>query len=276
MAKIRALHSRVSNRARRLRLKQMAKTAVLCQALLAACTAPVLTQATAQPLARKVMIPLPDARGRLDHLTVDLKGRRIFLTEIGNGGVEAIDLTTTKSLHMITGFGEPQGVYFDAAANRLFVASGDDGTVKIFDGATYAPVATAKFSSDADNLRFDPRSNRVIVGYGGEKFVGGKAVAPRGNRGIGDGALAYIDQSGNKGSEISMEAHPESFQVEKKGMRTFVNVPDRHEIQIADLAKGVVIGHWPVSCTDNFPMALDEASHRLFIGCRTPAKMLVY
>jgi len=26
----------------------------------------------------------------------------------------------------------------------------------------------------------------------------------------------------------------------------------------------------------NFPMALDEAKHRLFIGCRRPAKVLVY
>jgi hypothetical protein len=26
----------------------------------------------------------------------------------------------------------------------------------------------------------------------------------------------------------------------------------------------------------NYPMALDEATHRLFIGCRSPAKVLIY
>jgi hypothetical protein len=26
----------------------------------------------------------------------------------------------------------------------------------------------------------------------------------------------------------------------------------------------------------NYPMALDEANHRLFVGCRQPAKLLVY
>ena len=231
---------------------------------------------TSAPLALKTTVPLPDAKGRLDHLGIDLKGNRVFLAEIGNGGVEAIDLVSGKRLHMLAGFGEPQGIYFDSATNRLFVASGDDGTVKIFDGTTYAPVATAKFSSDADNLRFDPRSKRVIVGYGGEKFVGGKAVAPRGERGIGDGALALLDSRGNKGAEISVDAHPESFQLEQKGTRVFVNVPDRHEIQVADVAKGTVIAHWPVSCTDNFPMALDESHHRLFIGCRIPATMQVF
>ena len=276
MTKVGALPLRDTHRAPRSRFDHMAKTAASALALLATCASLTLSQAAAPPLVRKATIPLPNVRGRMDHLGVDIKGQRVFLAEIGNGGVEAIDLATNKSLHTITGFGEPQGIYFDAAANRLFVASGDDGTVKIFDGTTYAPLATAKFSSDADNLRFDPRSNRVVVGYGGEKFVGGKAVVPRGVRGTGDGALAYIDASGNKGPEISVDAHPESFQFEKTGTRAFVNVPDRHEIQVADLAKGVVIAHWPVSCTDNFPMALDEAHHRLFIGCRIPAKMLVY
>jgi hypothetical protein len=32
---------------------------------------------------------------------------------------------------------------------------------------------------------------------------------------------------------------------------------------------------WPVtSALKNYPMALDEANHRLLIGCRTPARML--
>jgi len=38
-----------------------------------------------------------------------------------------------------------------------------------------------------------------------------------------------------------------------------------------------VIATWPaVSAKSNFPMALDEANHRLLIGRRRPAKLLVY
>jgi hypothetical protein len=38
-----------------------------------------------------------------------------------------------------------------------------------------------------------------------------------------------------------------------------------------------VIATWPVvSAKSNFPMALDEPNHRLFIGCRRAAKVLVY
>jgi hypothetical protein len=53
-------------------------------------------------------------------------------------------------------------------------------------------------------------------------------------------------------------------------------VPDDKELEVADLAKNAVIAKWPVtSALKNYPMALDEAHHRLFMGCRAPARMLV-
>ena len=55
-----------------------------------------------------------------------------------------------------------------------------------------------------------------------------------------------------------------------------MNVPDKKEIQVVDLAKNAVLSRWPVtSALKNYPMALDEAHHRLLTGCRTPARMLV-
>lgn len=229
--------------------------------------------AGAEPLVLKATIPLPGAKGRMDHMSVDLKGHRVFVSEIGNGGVEAIDTAADKPLHMLTGFGEPQGNYFIPATNRLFVASGDDGTVKIFDGTSYALVATAKFTIDADDLRFDPRTQQVIVGYSGQKFLGGKAIAGPG--GEGAGALGYVASNGDHEALLPVDAHPEAFEIEKDDTRVFVNVPDHHEIEVGDLAKHQVIARWRVSCTDNFPMALDEANHRLFIGCRIPPTMQV-
>src|SRR5204863_7067312 len=93
--------------------------------------------------------------------------------------------------------------------------------------------------------------------------------------GYGDGALAFLDSNGKKTGEIPLDAHPESFQVEKTGTRVFVNVPDRKEIQIADLVKNTAVAKWPVtSALRNYPMALDEGHYRLLIGCRAPARML--
>jgi hypothetical protein len=65
--------------------------------------------------------------------------------------------------------------------------------------------------------------------------------------GYGDGALAFLDSNGKKTGEIPLDGHPESFQLEKTGARVFVNVPDRKEIQIADLVKNTLLGKWPVT-----------------------------
>ncbi len=225
------------------------------------------------PLTLRAVIPLPAARGRMDHMSVDLKGRRVFLSEIGNGGVAIISLVSDKTVHLLTGFGEPQGNYFDEATSRLFVASGDDGTVKVFNGASYALVATAKFTIDADDLRFDPHTQEAVVGYSGQKFVGGRPV--RGPGGEGDGALGFVTSDGGHGSLLPVDAHPEAFEIGAGGARVFINVPDRHEIEVGDLATHRVIARWRAACTDNFPMALDPSDHRLFVGCRSPAEMIV-
>lgn len=208
------------------------------------------------PLTLQGRIELPNVNGRIDHFSADVKGQRLFVSALGNHTVEVLDVGSGKRLHTIPDLAEPQGVYYDPATNRLFVACAQDGAVKLFDTGTFQLLETAKFSGDADNLRYDARDRRVMVGYG-------------------DGALGFLDANGKKTGEIPLDAHPESFQLEKTGTRVFVNVPDRKEIEVADLAKNAVGAKWPVtSALKNFPMALDETHHRLLIGCRAPARML--
>ena len=223
-------------------------------------------------LVPKSPIPLTNVDGRIDHFSVDVQGRRLFASANAHHTLEVIDLQSGRQVHSIPDLDEPQGAFFEPSSNRLFVACGGDGTVKIFDGTTFQLLQTLKLSSDADNIRYDARGKRLLVGYDGEKFLAGKVARPGGN-----GALAFLDLTGKKTGEIAMDAHPESFQLEKTGTRVFVNVPDHQEVEVADLAKRTVLAHWPVTgCTTNFPMALDEAHHRLFVGCRIPARLAVF
>jgi DNA-binding beta-propeller fold protein YncE len=217
-------------------------------------------------------IVLTEVEGRMDHLGVDVKGRRLFATAYDNHTLEVIDLKTGRQVHTIPGLNQPQGAFYDPATNRLFVACGGDGTVKIFDGTTFQLLQSVTLNLDADNVRYDARSQHIVIGYGGEKFLAGTVTRPGGG-----GALAILDTNGKKTGEIPMDAHPESFQLEKIGTRVFVNVPDRQEVEVADLVKGTVLARWPVtSCTTNFPMSLDEGHHRLFVGCRMPARLVVF
>jgi DNA-binding beta-propeller fold protein YncE len=210
-----------------------------------------------QPLTQTGRIDLSNVNGRIDHFSADVKGNRLFMSALGNHTVEVLDVASGKRLRTLSDLAEPQGAYYDPSTNRLFIACAKDGTTKIFDGSTFQLLSTVKFSADADNVRYDARGQKVVVGYG-------------------DGALAFVDTNGKKTGEIPLEGHPESFQLEKTGTRVFVNVPDHKEIQVADLVKNTMLAKWPVTtATRNYPMAIYEARHRLLIGCRSPARMLV-
>ena len=213
-------------------------------------------------------IPLPDVKGRIDHLSVDVNGRRLFVAAVDNHTLEVIDLKSGKRIHTIADLAEPQGVLYDASTNRLFVACALDGVTKILDGTTFQVLANVKFPDDADNVRCDSRSRNVIIGYAGAKQLR--------KRETGSGGLGFLDTDGKKVSDIVIDAHPESFQIEKAGSRLFVNVPEKKEIEVIDAVKRSVMTCWPVAEENNFPMALDETHQRLFVACWKPSQLIVF
>ena len=167
-------------------------------------------QAT-QPLRLEKTIKLPDVQGRIDHLAVDLKGGRLFVAALGNNTVEVIDIKAGKRAKTIAQLQEPQGVLYVAETNRLYVANGKDGSVRVFDADSYAPLKTLDYNDDADNLRYDSGRRRIFVGYG-------------------SGALGEIDSGSNKTADIKLDAHPESFQLEKDSPRIYVNLPNAGKV----------------------------------------------
>ena len=210
-------------------------------------------------------IALPAVEGRIDHLAVDVKSQRLFLAALGNNTLEVIDLKAGKVIHSVKGLREPQGVAFIPEANVVYVANGGDGNCEAFDADSLAPLRNAKFSGDSDNLRYDPRAKLLYVGYGG------------GAIGIFGGAIGIFEaQTGKIVGDIKLPAHPEAFSLEQTGARIFVNLPRVKQVAVIDREKRAVVAKWPVTqAAANYPMALDESNHRLFIGCRHPARILV-
>jgi hypothetical protein len=203
-------------------------------------------------------IPMADVKGRIDHMGIDLKGQRLFMSALGNNTLEVFDLGANRRIRTIHGLSEPQGVAYAPEFHRIFVANGGDGTCRMFSGDTYQLLQEVQFSSDADNLRYDRASNQVLVGYG-------------------EGAIGILNAgTGRVVGKIQLSAHPESFQMERSGPRIFVNLPAAgHVIAVLDRAARKVIAQWRLQgAADNFPMALDEAAHLLLVVCRSPAEML--
>ncbi len=217
-------------------------------------------------------IPLAHVRGRMDHVSVDVPGRRLFAAAYDNHTLEIIDLAAGRQVQTLQ-LDEPQQSYFVPAVNRLFVASSGDGTVKIYDGSRFALLRTVHLSSDADNMRYDAARKHVLVDYGGEKYLFGRVAARTGEK---DGAVAVIDLNGKIVGRIHVGGHPEALQLEREtGDRVFINDPDKHEIVVADLSGYQVLTRWKAGC-ENYPMALDEAHRRLFIFCRNRGYVAVF
>ncbi|HEY4969706.1 MAG TPA: hypothetical protein VII35_07360 [Steroidobacteraceae bacterium] len=230
--------------------------------LLSLATYPLATAAAAEPsnpvktLEIEAKIPLGDIHGRIDHLAVDPGRQRLYVAELGNDSVGIVDLRARKTIRTLSGFRAPQGVAYVRSTDTVFVASAGDGSVRLFQGPDLTPAGNIALGSDADNIRVDEQARRVFVGYG-------------------DGAVAVIDaDSRRKVADIPLHAHPESFQLEPSGQRIVINVPDAHEIAVADRATNQQIASWTTRGLDaNFPLALDEPHQRTLVVFRHPAKI---
>jgi hypothetical protein len=208
------------------------------------------------PLVQERAIPLPQAAGRIDHLTIDEARGRLFVAELGAGAVEALDLASGRSLGRVTGLQEPQGVGYLPGRDELAVATGGDGMLRFYRTADLAQVGAIKLGEDADNVRIDPQTGRVLVGYGR--------------------ALAVVDPAARRViANIPLPAHPEAFQI--RGGRVIVNLPQAGAVAVLDLASGREIARWRNPGPHfNYPMALDGEAGLVAAVYRLPARLVLF
>jgi DNA-binding beta-propeller fold protein YncE len=184
---------------------------------------PAGRQEQARPEARALQlvgsISMPGVEGRFDHFAADPEGKRLYVAALGNNTMEVIDLAQGPGRHLrsIKGLRKPSGIAVIPESKRVAVASGDDGMCRIYDADSLALAGSVRDLDDADNVRYDAAAQRIFVGYG-------------------SGALAVIDPAqAKKVGDLKLDAHPESFRLEERGSRIFVNLPDaRSTVAVVD------------------------------------------
>lgn len=217
------------------------------------------SNAADDPLTHVGAIELPGVEGRIDHLAFDAARQHLFVAALGNNTVEVLDTARNTHVRSLTGFHEPQGIAVVADLGAVAIANGDTGTLQLVDAQTFSTRWTVEVGGDADNVRYDARAKRLYVAAVG-------------------GLYAIDPASGKKVGRIAIDGHPESFQLETAGARVFANLPGlvRSQIIAADRTSMTVTARWtPQGSGGNYPLALDEANHRIFVGCRRPSRTLV-
>ena len=225
--------------------------------VLAALPLAVASAQPPEPLKPIATIALPNVSGRIDHLAFDAAHQHLFVAALGNDTVEILDSARNTHLKSLPGFHEPQGIAVASDFGAIAVANGDTGTLQLLDAETFATRWTVEAGEDADNVRYDAAAKQLYVAA-----VGG---------------LYRVDPASAKVTKgIPIDGHPESFQLEASGTRVFANLPGvvSSQVIVGDREAGTVVARWSsLGCRSNYPMALDEITMRVFIGCRLPARL---
>jgi DNA-binding beta-propeller fold protein YncE len=202
-------------------------------------------------------IVLKGKAGKLDHLGLDAKRDRLFLANTTNGTLDVVDLKAGKLLKQVSGQSGIQGVAYAADLDRVFVGLGSGNMCNVFDGADYKPLKTIKFP-DCDNVVFDPARSLAFVAHA-EKALG-----------VVDAKTFAVQ------ADIKLPGAAEGFRVLPDRPRLFLAVPNPSVLVVIDPDKKAVVTTHPVTkAGGGHPVAVDEANHRVFVGCRKEPMVVV-
>ena len=204
-------------------------------------------------------ILMPNVKGRIDHIAVNPKEQILYVAALGNNSIEVIDLRAGKVIKSIKGLDEPQGVTYIPETNELVVANGGNGDCIFYNATTFDKVTSIHLSNDADNIRYNGLTGKIYIGYG-------------------DGGIVEVDSKSHKVlKDARLNAHPESFQIDQKNDRIFVNLPDANSIAVLKLSDLKLVDTWKIKNERaNFPMTLDTANNLVIVGYRRPASLVCY
>jgi outer membrane protein assembly factor BamB len=198
--------------------------------------------------------------GSWDYVTIDAPNHRLFVTRSTH--TQAIDTDTGKVLGDIPGQVRSHGVAIVPKLNRGFITDGGGtGAIIVFDLKTYAVLGKLATMPDSDGIIYDAKLDKVL------------AVS-----GDGNALMTFspdIDPKTGKVDTIALAGAPEFLASDGSG-KVFVNLEDKDVVAVVDLKSRSVVQRWPVAPAGHpVGMAIDAASHRLFIGCRNPQRLVV-
>ena len=197
--------------------------------------------------------------GGWDYVTVDAATQRLFVTRSTH--TQVIDAVTGKVLADIPGQKRSHGVAIVPRLNRGFITDGGgSGAIVVFNLKTYAVLGTIPTVPDSDGIIYDAKADRVLAVAGDSNAL--MSFPPD------------IDPKNGKISTIQLGGAPEFLASD--GKKAYVNLEDKDLVAVVDLKTAKVIAKWPVAPGGHpVGMAMDHKTHRLFIGCRNPQKMIV-
>jgi DNA-binding beta-propeller fold protein YncE len=199
-------------------------------------------------------------QGKFDHLGIDQKGGRLFVAAESAHQVLVFDLKSGKYLRSIAGIEIPHAILVREDLNRIYITDGGSGTLRVYDGGTYALLKTIPLKVDADSIGYDPATHLLYIDNGGGEAHETFSM------------LSIVDTSRNvKVADVKIDGDTlEAMALETSTDKMYVNNAAKNEVTVLNRKDRSVLASWPVKLGKrNVAMALDEAGHRLFVASRS-------
>jgi DNA-binding beta-propeller fold protein YncE len=186
--------------------------------------------------------------GGFDYLNVDSAAKRLYVTH--GTEVVVIDLSTNSVVGKLGGdFEGVHGIAF-APNGHGFVSSGRDNKVAVVDLKTLQTITKVDTGLNPDAILYEPKQKEIYA----LNHTGKSATV------INADTNAVV-------ATIPLAGQAETGQADPALGRVYVNIEDKDSIDVIDIATHKVIASWPVAPAEGpTGMAIDTATHRLFVG----------
>ena len=194
--------------------------------------------------------------GGWDYVTFDDAARRLYISHATH--VMVYDIDNAKITGDIANTEGVHGIAIATEFNHGFTSNGKSNTVLMFDLKTLDTLKRITVGKKPDAIIYDPFSKCIIACNGGS-----------------DNASIIDAKSGDVKATIALGGGPEFAVSDGKG-HVYINIEDKNEVVETDMKNFKVLRHWSLGSGEGpTGIAMDKATHRLFIGCANKWMVIV-
>jgi DNA-binding beta-propeller fold protein YncE len=194
--------------------------------------------------------------GGWDYLAVDEAARRVYVSHATK--VDVLDADTGEFKGQVADTAGVHGIALAPELGRGFSSNGRSNDVTVFDLKSLKPLGTVTTGKNPDAIIYDRATRRVFA------FNGASA------------SVTVIDAAdSNVAGTVELGGKPEFAAADGTG-HVFVNLEDKEEVVKLDARGLKVLERWPIAPAKTpVSMAIDAGNHRLFVGCRSKALLIL-
>jgi DNA-binding beta-propeller fold protein YncE len=187
--------------------------------------------------------------GGWDYLSMDSAAHRLYVSHATK--VVVIDTETDKVVGEIADTPGVHGIAIASALHRGVTTNGREDKAGLVDLATLKTLSKLDTGKNPDGMIYEPAWKEAYL-----------------FNGRGESATVIDVEGGRVVATVPLTGKPEFAASDPQAGRVYVNLEDKNAVAVIDAKKHALVETWPIAPGEEASgMAMDRASHRLFLGC---------